>query len=110
MLAVPAAVVPDAAEEYGVAGVRTLVVLAAGLDACRARQLNTDLALLHLESFGNPRVFSRTARRVTRRLPVLTVDAGRSAAALRELLPDGAAVSSPVDTIAAVDPMNSPAV
>ncbi|MFB7242009.1 GNAT family N-acetyltransferase [Streptomyces populi] len=38
----------------------------------------TDLALLHLESFGNPRAFSRTARRVTRRIPVLTVDAGRT--------------------------------
>ncbi|MFD7708313.1 GNAT family N-acetyltransferase [Streptomyces sp. NPDC059786] len=38
----------------------------------------TDLALLHLESFGNPRIFSRTARRVTRRMPVLTVDAGRT--------------------------------
>ena len=38
----------------------------------------TELALLHLESFGNPRVFSRTARRVTRRIPVLTVDAGRT--------------------------------
>ncbi|MFF0745441.1 GNAT family N-acetyltransferase [Streptomyces sp. NPDC004111] len=38
----------------------------------------TDLALLHLESFGNPRAFSRTARRVTRRVPVLTVDAGRT--------------------------------
>jgi acyl-CoA synthetase (NDP forming)/RimJ/RimL family protein N-acetyltransferase len=43
----------------------------------------TDLALLHLESFGNPRAFSRTARRVTRRLPILTVDAGRSAAGRR---------------------------
>ncbi|MFD9903674.1 GNAT family N-acetyltransferase [Streptomyces sp. NPDC059063] len=40
----------------------------------------TDLALLHLESFGNPRAFSRTARRVSRRLPVLTVDAGRTEA------------------------------
>ncbi|MGW1320928.1 bifunctional acetate--CoA ligase family protein/GNAT family N-acetyltransferase [Streptomyces antibioticus] len=40
----------------------------------------TDLALLHLESFGNPRAFSRTARRVTRRIPVLTVDAGRTEA------------------------------
>lgn len=43
----------------------------------------TDLALLHLESFGNPRAFSRTARRVTRRLPVLTVDAGRTEAGQR---------------------------
>ncbi|WP_310718992.1 bifunctional acetate--CoA ligase family protein/GNAT family N-acetyltransferase [Streptomyces lydicus] len=38
----------------------------------------TDLALLHLESFGSPRAFSRTARRVTRRMPILTVDAGRT--------------------------------
>ncbi|WP_328404321.1 bifunctional GNAT family N-acetyltransferase/acetate--CoA ligase family protein [Streptomyces sp. NBC_00390] len=43
----------------------------------------TDLALLHLESFGNPRTFSRTARRVTRRMPVLTVDAGRTDAGRR---------------------------
>ncbi|MCI3928854.1 bifunctional acetate--CoA ligase family protein/GNAT family N-acetyltransferase [Streptomyces sp. AN091965] len=40
----------------------------------------TDLALLHLESFGNPRAFSRTARRVTRQMPILTVDAGRTEA------------------------------
>ncbi|AKN74507.1 CoA-binding protein [Streptomyces sp. PBH53] len=43
----------------------------------------TDLALLHLESFGSPRAFSRTARRVTRRMPVLTVDTGRTAAGRR---------------------------
>ncbi|MDQ1034470.1 acyl-CoA synthetase (NDP forming)/GNAT superfamily N-acetyltransferase [Streptomyces sp. V3I8] len=43
----------------------------------------TDLALLHLESFGNPRSFSRTARRVTRRMPLLTVDAGRTDAGRR---------------------------
>jgi acyl-CoA synthetase (NDP forming)/ribosomal protein S18 acetylase RimI-like enzyme len=43
----------------------------------------TDLALLHLESFGNPRAFSRTARRVARRIPVLTVDAGRTDAGRR---------------------------
>lgn len=40
----------------------------------------TDLALLHLESFGNPRAFSRTARCVTRRMPFLTVDAERTEA------------------------------
>ena len=38
----------------------------------------TELALLHLESFGNPRRFARTARRVSARFPVLTVHAGRS--------------------------------
>ncbi|WP_445519802.1 bifunctional acetate--CoA ligase family protein/GNAT family N-acetyltransferase [Streptomyces sp. NEAU-174] len=43
----------------------------------------TELALLHLESFGSPRAFSRTARRVTRRMPVLTVDAGRTEAGRR---------------------------
>ncbi|MEU6054564.1 GNAT family N-acetyltransferase [Streptomyces xanthochromogenes] len=43
----------------------------------------TELALLHLESFGNPRAFSRTARRVARRIPVLTVDAGRTEAGRR---------------------------
>ncbi|MGW5120678.1 GNAT family N-acetyltransferase, partial [Streptomyces noursei] len=43
----------------------------------------TELAVLHLESFGNPRAFSRTARRVTRRMPLLTVDAGRSKAGRR---------------------------
>ncbi|MGH4032064.1 GNAT family N-acetyltransferase [Actinomycetota bacterium Odt1-20B] len=43
----------------------------------------TDLALLHLESFGNPRAFARTARRVARAMPVLTVDAGRSDAGRR---------------------------
>ncbi|MEU6820953.1 GNAT family N-acetyltransferase [Streptomyces atriruber] len=43
----------------------------------------TDLALLHLESFGNPRAFSRTARRVTRHMPILTVDAGRTRAGRR---------------------------
>ncbi|NUS27877.1 MAG: GNAT family N-acetyltransferase [Streptomyces sp.] len=43
----------------------------------------TDPALLHVESFGSPRAFSRTARRVTRRMPVLTVDAGRTEAGRR---------------------------
>ncbi|MEV3907091.1 bifunctional acetate--CoA ligase family protein/GNAT family N-acetyltransferase [Streptomyces canus] len=43
----------------------------------------TGLALLHLESFGNPRAFSRTARRVTRRMPLLTIDAGRTDAGRR---------------------------
>ncbi|MCX5435343.1 bifunctional GNAT family N-acetyltransferase/acetate--CoA ligase family protein [Streptomyces sp. NBC_00063] len=43
----------------------------------------TDLAVLHLESFGNPLAFSRTARRVTRGMPLLTVDAGRTDAGRR---------------------------
>ncbi len=40
----------------------------------------TRLALLYLESIGNPPKFARTARRVGRTTPVLTVDVGRSAA------------------------------
>jgi len=40
----------------------------------------TRLAVLYLESFGNPRKFARTARRVGAKMPVLTVYAGHSAA------------------------------
>ena len=43
----------------------------------------TKLALLYLESIGNPPKFARTARRVSRIIPVLTVDVGRSAAGKR---------------------------
>ncbi|MFJ3788379.1 GNAT family N-acetyltransferase [Kitasatospora sp. NPDC090091] len=186
VLAVPAPVVADAAEECGRAGVRALVVLASGLGAGEARQLmhacrrhsmrlvgpnslgsaqtdpdvcldaefggafplpgtagvavqsggvgiallkrlawlgigvssfvslgdkydvsgndllqwwesdgRTDLALLHLESFGSPRAFARTARRVTRKLPVLTVDAGRSPAGRRGAASHTAAAATP---------------
>ncbi|MFE0516660.1 GNAT family N-acetyltransferase, partial [Streptomyces sp. NPDC058964] len=54
----------------------------------------TDLALLHLESFGNPRAFSRTARRVTRRIPVLTVDAGRTDAGRKAAASHSAAAAT----------------
>jgi acyl-CoA synthetase (NDP forming)/RimJ/RimL family protein N-acetyltransferase len=47
------------------------------------RDGQTSLAILYLESFGNPRGFARTARRVGRKLPVLTVVGGRSAAGQR---------------------------
>jgi acyl-CoA synthetase (NDP forming) len=40
----------------------------------------TKLAVLYIESFGNPRKFARTARRVSASMPVLAVEAGRSAA------------------------------
>jgi acetate---CoA ligase (ADP-forming) len=43
----------------------------------------TDLMLLYLESFGNPRKFSRIARRVARSKPVVAVKSGRSAAGAR---------------------------
>lgn len=39
---------------------------------------NTDVILLYLESFGNARRFSRIARRVSRKKPIIAVKAGRS--------------------------------
>jgi acetyl coenzyme A synthetase (ADP forming)-like protein len=43
----------------------------------------TDLMLLYLESFGNPRKFSRIARRVGRSKPIVAVKSGRSRAGSR---------------------------
>jgi acetate---CoA ligase (ADP-forming) len=43
----------------------------------------TDLILLYLESFGNPRKFSRIARRVGRSKPIVAVKSGRSTAGAR---------------------------
>jgi acyl-CoA synthetase (NDP forming)/GNAT superfamily N-acetyltransferase len=43
----------------------------------------TKLALLYLESIGNPRKFARAVRRVGRTMPVLTVNVGRSGAGRR---------------------------
>ena len=43
----------------------------------------TKLALLYLESFGNPRKFARIARRVAATKPILAVKSGRSAAGAR---------------------------
>jgi acetate---CoA ligase (ADP-forming) len=43
----------------------------------------TDVILLYLESFGNPRKFARIARRVSRRKPVVAVKSGRSKAGAR---------------------------
>jgi acetyl coenzyme A synthetase (ADP forming)-like protein len=44
---------------------------------------HTDVALLYLESFGNPRKFARVARRVSHTLPIVAVKSGRSAAGAR---------------------------
>ena len=43
----------------------------------------TQIAILYVESFGNPRKFARTARRVAQRMPVLTVIGARSPAGHR---------------------------
>jgi acetyl coenzyme A synthetase (ADP forming)-like protein len=43
----------------------------------------TDVITLYLESFGNPRKFSRIARRIGRRKPIIAVKSGRSSAGSR---------------------------
>ncbi|GAB3975555.1 hypothetical protein GCM10029978_059980 [Actinoallomurus acanthiterrae] len=58
----------------------------------------TRLGVLHVESFGNPRKFARTARRVGRRMPLLTVVAGRSAAGHRAAASHTAAAATPAVT------------
>jgi acetyl coenzyme A synthetase (ADP forming)-like protein len=45
-----------------------------------AEDPNTDVILLYLESFGNPRKFGEIARRVGRTKPIVAVKAGRSQA------------------------------
>jgi acyl-CoA synthetase (NDP forming)/RimJ/RimL family protein N-acetyltransferase len=58
----------------------------------------TSMAILYLESFGNPRKFARTARRVGQRMPVLTVVGGRSAEGQRAAQSHTAAAASPLVT------------
>ena len=58
----------------------------------------TKLAVLYLESFGNPRKFARTARRLGRAKPVLTVNVGRSAAGRRLAAARAAAAVTPALT------------
>lgn len=43
----------------------------------------TDVILLYLESFGNPKKFSRLARRVGHKKPIVVVKSGRSSAGAR---------------------------
>jgi acyl-CoA synthetase (NDP forming)/L-amino acid N-acyltransferase YncA len=58
----------------------------------------TKLAVLDLESFGNPRKFGRTARHAGATMPVLTVHAGRSEAGQRAAASDVAAAATNVVT------------
>lgn len=56
---------------------------------------DTDVILLYLESFGNPRKFSRVARRVSRRKPIVAVKSGRTASGTRAASSHTAAMASP---------------
>ena len=58
----------------------------------------TELAVLHMESFGHPRWFARTARRVSASIPVLTVHAGQSAPGQRATASHTAAAAAPLIT------------
>lgn len=58
----------------------------------------TELVILYVESFGNPRKFSRTARRLGRSKPVLTVLAGRSEAGQQAAASHTAAAATPAAT------------
>jgi acyl-CoA synthetase (NDP forming)/RimJ/RimL family protein N-acetyltransferase len=58
----------------------------------------TRIAILYIESFGNPRKFARTARRVAQTMPVLTVltvHAGDSATSQQALFEQAGVIATP---------------
>ena len=55
----------------------------------------SDVVLLYLESFGNPRRFGRVARRVSREKPIVAVKSGRTVAGSRAASSHTAALASP---------------
>jgi acetyl coenzyme A synthetase (ADP forming)-like protein len=57
---------------------------------------NTDVILLYVESFGNPRSFARIARRIGRSKPIVAVKSGRTNAGAR-------AASSHTGSLASLD-------
>ncbi|WP_448627893.1 bifunctional acetate--CoA ligase family protein/GNAT family N-acetyltransferase [Geodermatophilus sp. URMC 64] len=60
----------------------------------------TEVVLLHLESFGNPRKFARLARRVGRNKPVVAVKSGRNVGMAPGLA--GTSVQVPEQSVAAL--------
>ena len=56
---------------------------------------DTDVILLYLESFGNPRKFARLARRISRRKPIIAVKSGRTMAGARGTSSHTAALAAP---------------
>lgn len=64
-----------------------------------AEDPRTEIVLLNLESFGNPRKFSRIARSLSRTKPVVAVKSGRSARAYPD---DSGGVDIPAATVGAL--------
>ncbi len=62
----------------------------------------TDVILLYLESFGNPRTFSRLARQVARRKPIVAVKSGRSDAGSRAAASHTGALATPDSAVNAL--------
>jgi acyl-CoA synthetase (NDP forming)/GNAT superfamily N-acetyltransferase len=58
--------------------------------------VRTKLAVLSVESYGSPRKFARTARRVAQQMPVLTVIGGRSMAGQRAAASHTPAAATPL--------------
>jgi acetyl coenzyme A synthetase (ADP forming)-like protein len=56
---------------------------------------DTDVVLLYLESFGNPRKFARLARRIARTKPILALKSGRTLAGARGAASHTAALANP---------------
>ncbi|HZT65771.1 MAG TPA: GNAT family N-acetyltransferase [Acidimicrobiales bacterium] len=56
---------------------------------------DTRVILLYLESFGNPRTFSRVARRISRTKPIVAVKGGRTPAGSRAVTAHSGASASP---------------
>jgi acyl-CoA synthetase (NDP forming)/RimJ/RimL family protein N-acetyltransferase len=65
-----------------------------------ATDAGTEVVLLHLESFGNPRKFARLARRVGRTKPVVAVKSGRHVRMTEGLA--GTSVAVPEESVAAL--------
>ncbi|MGH7911393.1 MAG: GNAT family N-acetyltransferase, partial [Candidatus Dormibacteraceae bacterium] len=63
---------------------------------------DTDAVILYLESFGNPRRFSRLARRVARQKPILVVKSARTAAGARASSTSGALLDESDGTVEAL--------
>ena len=62
----------------------------------------TDVILLYLESFGNPKNFSTLARRVSRQKPIVALKAGRSQVGARAALSHTGALASDDDVVDAL--------